>query len=76
VGLWALIAGLPALLRIALVAVMAGALVLLFAVPLARRVFALQPPPRRGRHVGGLHRRGGHRGSHPVDALARSARHP
>jgi cation-transporting P-type ATPase E len=47
VGLWvlALIAGLPALLRIALVAVMAGALVLLFAVPLARRVFALQLPP-------------------------------
>jgi cation-transporting P-type ATPase E len=47
VGLWvlALIAGLPALMRIALVAAMAGALVPPFAVPLARRVFALQLPP-------------------------------
>ena len=47
VGLWVLtlIAGLPALLRTALVAAMAGALVLLFALPLARRVFALQLPP-------------------------------
>ena len=47
VGLWvlALIAGLPALMRIALVTAMTGALVLLLAVPLARRVFALQLPP-------------------------------
>jgi cation-transporting P-type ATPase E len=47
VGLWvlAIIVGLPALMRIALVAAMAGALVLLFAVPLARQVFALQLPP-------------------------------
>ena len=47
VGLWvlALIAGLPALMRVALVTAMAGALVLLLAVPLARRVFALQLPP-------------------------------
>jgi hypothetical protein len=47
VGLWvlALIAGLPALMRIALVlSAMACALVLLLAVPLARRV-ALQLPP-------------------------------
>ena len=47
VGLWvlALIAGLPALLRIALVAAMTGPLVLLFAIPLAQQVFALQLPP-------------------------------
>jgi cation-transporting P-type ATPase E len=47
VGLWVLvlIAGLPALMRVALVTAMAGALVLLLAVPLARRVFALQLPP-------------------------------
>ena len=46
-GPWvlALIAGLPALMRIALVTAMASALVLLLAVPLARRVFALQLPP-------------------------------
>ena len=43
VGLWvlALVAG----RAIALVAAMAGALVLLFAVPQARRIFALQLPP-------------------------------
>ena len=41
----ALIAGLSALLRIALITAMAGALVLLLAVPLARQVFALQLPP-------------------------------
>jgi magnesium-transporting ATPase (P-type) len=47
VGLWvlALIAGLPALMRVALVTAMAGALVLLLAIPLARRVFALPLPP-------------------------------
>ena len=47
VGLWvlALIAGLPALLRIALVAAMTGPLVLLSAIPLAQQVFALQLPP-------------------------------
>jgi len=43
VGLWvlALAAGPPAVRRIALVVTMAGVLVLLFAVPLARRIFAL-----------------------------------
>jgi cation-transporting ATPase E len=47
VALWVLvlIAGLAMVLRIALAAAMAGALVLLFAVPLGRRVFALQIPP-------------------------------
>ncbi len=47
VGLWvlALVAGRPAGRAIALVAAMAGSLVLLFAVPLARRVFALELPP-------------------------------
>jgi cation-transporting ATPase E len=47
VALWVLvlIAGLAMILRIALVAAMAGAFVLLFTVPLGRRVFALQVPP-------------------------------
>ncbi len=47
VGLWvlALVAGRPAGRAIALVAAMAGVLVLLFAVPLARRIFALELPP-------------------------------
>ena len=47
VGLWvlALIAGLPALMRIVPITAMAGAQVLALAVPLARRVFALQLPP-------------------------------
>ena len=46
VGLWvlALVAG-PAGRAIALVAAMAGALILLFAVPQARRIFALELPP-------------------------------
>ena len=38
-------AGLPPLVRVALVAAVAGGLVLLLAVPLARRVFALPLPP-------------------------------
>jgi len=47
VGLWvlALVAGRPAGRAIALVAAMAGSLVLLFAVPQARRIFALELPP-------------------------------
>jgi cation-transporting ATPase E len=47
VGLWvlALVAGRPAGRAVALVAAMAGSLALLFAVPQARQIFALELPP-------------------------------
>jgi len=46
-GLWVLVlvAGRPTASRIALIAAMAAGLVPLFAVPVARRVLALQLPP-------------------------------
>jgi magnesium-transporting ATPase (P-type) len=56
-------------------AAMAGALVLLFAVPLAARVRPAAAS-RLGMRMGCLRHCDGHRGSHPVDALARPVRHP
>jgi hypothetical protein len=66
-GLWvlALVAGRPTASRIALIAAMAAGLVPLFAVPVARRVLALQQPPA-GILVG--RGTGRHSRAHPVAA--------